>query len=97
MITDLSTKINYALWWITSIATSVVCCSILFVVFASYFVDVRNEIRAGNMRINSIAQREDIILYQIVMIRKHGLGQPAADIPVTGAPTPLAGEGQAPK
>lgn len=87
MSSDISSKIQNAVWWITSIATAVVCCAIIFVLFASYFVDIREDIREGNLRINSIEEREDRILAEIEMIRKHGIAplvapsQPAAETP----------------
>ena len=95
MSTDISSKIQNALWWITSIATAVVCCSIIFVLFASYFVDIRQDIKDGNIRIHSIEEREDRILAEIEMIRKHGLGPmmtspPAAEAPAAPAQAPAA-------
>ncbi|MGB9154000.1 MAG: hypothetical protein WCD70_13050 [Alphaproteobacteria bacterium] len=86
MSTDLSSKIQNALWWITSIATSVVCCSVIFVLFASYFVDVRQDIKEGNIRINAIEEREDKILSEIEIIRKHTMPLPGQAVETPGVP-----------
>lgn len=83
MSSDISSKIQNALWWITSIATAVVCCAIIFVLFASYFVDLREDLREGNLRINAIEEREDRILAEIEVLRKHTVAQPAADSSAT--------------
>ena len=97
MSSDLSSKVQNVLWWITSIATSVVCCSVIFVLFASYFVDLRQDIKAGNLRINMIEQQEDKILAEVELIRKHTMEQQMSATPTAvAAPAPLAGTGLAP-
>lgn len=44
-------------WWISSLAISVVCCAILFVVFASYLVDVKEDLALTRMRFDMVDQR----------------------------------------
>jgi hypothetical protein len=75
MPADLSAKVQIALWWITSIAASVLCCSVLFVLFASHLVDIRGMVEDTNHRIGIIEAREDRILAEIEMIRKHTVFQ----------------------
>ncbi|MFA5040396.1 MAG: hypothetical protein WC464_02020 [Bdellovibrionales bacterium] len=70
---ELSTKVEVALWWITSIAVSVLCCSILFVLFASHLVDVREMVQDTSARIDIISAREDRILAELELIRKHAI------------------------
>ncbi len=76
---ELTTKVEIALWWITSIAVSVLCCSVLFVLFASHLVDVREMVQDASVRIDLISAREDRILAELELIRKHAtfpMGQP---------------------
>ncbi len=58
-------------WWIASIAMSVLCCSILFVLFAGYIVDIKQTIENATSRIEVIKDREDRILNEIENIRRH--------------------------
>jgi hypothetical protein len=44
-------------WWITSLAISVVCCAVLFVVFAGYVFDMKETMAALRMRIEMTDQR----------------------------------------
>ncbi|MDE1900885.1 MAG: hypothetical protein KGI37_04470 [Alphaproteobacteria bacterium] len=99
-------KMQNALWWIASIAVSVLCCSILFVLFAGYLVEVKQDIKESDMRINAIEEREDTILANIEALRKHDAGAvtavpadnaagspaavPEAAPSVTSAPAPAA-------
>jgi hypothetical protein len=70
------------IWWIISIATSVVCCSILFVLFASYLVDVKADIQDNTMRIHAMEERQDRILTNIEILSKRGV---APGVPQPGA------------
>ncbi len=80
MNNDNQAKSKELLWWITSIATSVLCCSVLFIFFASYLVDLRTTERDNNARIDVIEQRENKILTELELIRKHAeaISAPAA-------------------
>jgi hypothetical protein len=97
MSKELSEKIQHTLWWIASIATSVLCCSALFVLFASYLVDVKIGIKENNERISVVEDREDKILTEIGLIRKHAVfqtAQPAvATQPPAVVPEPSTGIG----
>ncbi|MDR3425091.1 MAG: hypothetical protein P4M13_08505 [Alphaproteobacteria bacterium] len=94
MSAELSAKVQIALWWIASIAVSVLCCSALFVLFASYLVDVKMAIKDSEVRISSVEQQESRILEEIEMIRKHIVLQSsqrpavAPQAPAASAPTP---------
>ena len=86
---DMSAKLQNLLWWITSIAVSVLCCSVLFVLFASYLVDIKNSLRNNNDRITIVEDREEQILSEVSLIRKHVVlipSQPPAPVPVPPAP-----------
>jgi hypothetical protein len=104
MSSDLSNRVQNAVWWITSIATAVVCCSILFVLFASYFVDLRDDIRSNFVRLNLIEEREDKILAELESFRKRGfvgeaatpalVAPPIVAAPVEGVPISGGAPGQ---
>ncbi|MDR3448341.1 MAG: hypothetical protein P4M15_01080 [Alphaproteobacteria bacterium] len=90
-------KNQQTLWWITSIAISVVCCSVLFILFASYLVEIKNDLRDNDLRINTVEEREDRILSEIQLLRTHGIimgtapvAAPAGAVaaPVAGTPLP---------
>lgn len=98
-MSDTPAKSQSVSWWIASLATSVLCCSILFVLFASYIVDVKTMVEDTGIRIGAIQDREDKILAEIQMMRK-GLAssavapdaQPAGDlVPVPAAPAAVEG------
>jgi hypothetical protein len=57
-------KMQVVTSWIASLATSVVCCSVLFVVFAGYLTDIKKSIAAEDMR-----------LVQIVLTQQKMLGE----------------------
>jgi hypothetical protein len=87
---ELSTKVEIALWWITSIAISVLCCSVLFVLFASHLVDVRDMVRDTSARIDIITAREDRILAEIELIRKRAVFQVPPSVAGVKAPSDVA-------
>jgi hypothetical protein len=94
-----TTKFKNALWWIASIAVSVLCCSVLFILFASYLVEVKTDIRDTNMRLNTVERREDRILVELETLRKHDMPAQAATAPVVpdaqGIAVPASGDAPA--
>jgi hypothetical protein len=70
---DAAARFQNTVWWITSIAISVVCCSVLFILFASYVAEIKNDIRETSLRINSIEQREDAILTDVEIMNKRAI------------------------
>ena len=81
------TGVQNTLWWITSIAIAVVCCSVLFILFASYLVELKADIKDDAMRINAVEEREDRILVEVEAINKR-IGATAA-VPVSSAASPI--------
>jgi len=65
-----SFKTQNLTWWIASIATSVLCCSILFVLFGGYIVEVKNSLGEARESIRTIQENEDRILDELQMIRR---------------------------
>jgi len=103
-----SSRNQNILWWIASIATSVLCCSILFVLFASYIVDVKKDLEDSSMRLSLIEKREDRILSEMELLLKHmavkvnnGEIRPAAEAPAPdgagGVPVGEPGPGKTPE
>jgi len=80
MSAEVSAKIQIAIWWITSIAVSVLCCSVLFVLFAGYLVSVKQSIELTQSRIDTIEKRETTILSEIELLRKHVTIQPPVTV-----------------
>jgi hypothetical protein len=79
-----TTKTQVIFWWIASIAASVLCCSVLFLLFAQYIVDIKSTMQDASARIDIIRDREDRILYEIDMLRRQGFDKPKA--PVASGP-----------
>jgi hypothetical protein len=67
--------------WIASVAVSVLCCSILFVLFASFLVDIKADVRENNSRLSLIEQRQDAIFNDLSVVLKHTVIQPTAAQP----------------
>jgi len=100
MSVEEQSKIRNATSWITSIAISVLCCSILFVLFASYLVDLKADIRDDMMHINAVEERQNQILANIEAMSKRlppaaaaaiSITAPASDATTPATTTPAAG------
>ena len=68
METDQKTQLIIS--WIISLAMSVVCCSILFVVFANYLNDIKKSISTENMQLAQMALNEERLLSEIQVLRR---------------------------
>jgi sensor histidine kinase regulating citrate/malate metabolism len=68
METDQKTQLIIS--WIISLAMSVVCCSILFVVFANYLNDIKKSIATENMQLAQMALNEERLLSEIQVLRR---------------------------
>lgn len=90
-------------WWITSLAISVTCCAIMFVIFAGYVADIRKEIAAQDARIEELGQQESMLLSEIDTMRhasSDSISQapadsiviPKADAPDASMPSPGASQ-----
>ncbi|MDD3371826.1 MAG: hypothetical protein PHE27_08405 [Alphaproteobacteria bacterium] len=65
-----TSKSQNVLWWIASIATSVLCCSVLFVFFAGFISDLKLQMQVTNSHIDLIQLREEKILTELIILRK---------------------------
>jgi hypothetical protein len=88
-------KIQNSVWWIISVALSVLSCAIIFVLFASYLVEVKQSIKENEALINIIQNREDRILSEVELIRQHAVLQVTPPISA-GLPVTLSVDGPAP-
>lgn len=52
-------------WWITSLAISVACCAILFVIFANYLNDIKTQLAAQNTQLEQMSEHQDKLLNEI--------------------------------
>ena len=102
MSVEESSKFRNTLWWITSIAVSVLCCSVLFVLFASYLVDMKEDLRENSMRISALQESQNRLMTSIEMMSKRLPPAPAAATApatvspdATAAPTPVTGDAPA--
>lgn len=81
--------------WITSLAISVICCAVLFVVFAGYLVDMHSSINLATVRLEVVQEKCNQMASEIAILKKNVLLQPqqagAAQPPVQAeAPPPEA-------
>ncbi|HUY68424.1 MAG TPA: hypothetical protein VMV79_03895 [Alphaproteobacteria bacterium] len=87
-------------WWISSLAISVVCCAILFVVFASYLVDINKGMAVltatTDVRLQALEDRQNQLSADLENMRRRSVQQiqivpanaPQAAPPAAKAPAP---------
>lgn len=56
-------------WWITSLAISVACCAVLFVIFAGYLGDIKKQIANENEQLAQVALHEEKLLAEILSLQ----------------------------
>ncbi len=76
--------------WITSLAISVVCCAVLFIVFAGYIVNMNNDMNLLTVRIEVLRERESTMLSDINAIKKTLAIQAAVPAPSEATPAAAA-------
>jgi hypothetical protein len=62
--------------WITSLAISVICCAVLFVVFAGYLVDMHSSINLATVRLEVVQEKCNQMASEIAILKKNVLLQP---------------------
>jgi len=55
--------------WIISLAISVICCAVLFIVFAGYLLDVHNSVSLNTIRLEVLQERQNQLSSEIDYIR----------------------------
>lgn len=78
---------NNTSMWITSLAISITCCAILFVVFAGYLTDIKQNIASGNARIEQMAANQDALLLEIQALNRALATAKQIETPAASAPT----------
>lgn len=73
-------------WWITSLAISVVCCAILFVVFAGYLFGFREKLLIVETKLSMIEQRNAQLSMEIDNLHRRTPIQQIQVIPPNAAP-----------
>lgn len=63
--------------WITSLAISVICCAILFVVFASYILNVQNDLNIATVRIEVLQEKNAQLSSEMDFVRRRLAALPA--------------------
>ena len=74
------------LWWITSLAISVVCCAVLFVIFAGYVVSIKEDLSMARLRGDMAEQRLNLVNTQIEMLFRRTAGLAVAGAPKLAPP-----------
>ncbi len=69
------------LWWITSLAISVVCCAVLFVVFASYLFDIKESVAILKDRYDIVSHRMDMMNMEVENLRRRNTVQQIQILP----------------
>ena len=56
--------------WLISIAISVMCCSVLFVFFASYIAGIKESVAMNALRLSNVEARQDKTFLEMSYLRK---------------------------
>lgn len=56
--------------WITSLAISVVCCAVLFIVFAGYIVQLHESTNLMEVRIEVLQEKQNQLTTELASIRR---------------------------
>ncbi|NTU76333.1 MAG: hypothetical protein HGA90_00710 [Alphaproteobacteria bacterium] len=74
-----------AIQWIVSLAVSVLCCALLFVVFASHLPDIQGNTELALVRLAILQERQNQLISELDMMRRSGMAQ--ANVATIGIPT----------
>lgn len=86
--------------WITSLAISIACCAVLFVIFAGYLTEIKKSVSVGNMQLEEMMIQQTKLMVEIQRLHLALNAQPgllAAPVPqptavapsVSAAPSPV--------
>lgn len=76
--------------WITSIAISVVCCAVLFVVFAGYIVDLHSAVNLVSVRLEVAQEKYAYLLSEVDTLKKTLVFQANGRAPGPAAPAAVS-------
>jgi len=72
--------------WITSLAISVICCAVLFVVFAGYIVDLHESVNLLTIKNEVLAERLQLVQTELKDVKRAPLVQINSTPPVQPSP-----------
>ena len=78
-------------WWIISLAISIVCSAIMFVVFASYVVNVKEVVAINKVRLDMAEQRLGYLSNEVDILRHRTTVQQIQIMPPAGTPPTVEG------
>lgn len=93
MSNDSSQAPSNTAWWITSLAISVVCCAVLFVVFAGYLFGFREKLLVVETKLSMMEQRNAQLVMEIDNISRRAHVQQIQIIPPTLSSSPQNTQG----
>jgi len=95
-------KDHHTASWITSLAISITCCSILFVIFAGYISDWKESLVAMRVRFEAVTERMNEMTSEMDNLRHREQvqqiqilptpGNPSIQLPVSVTPSPQEGQ-----
>jgi len=74
-------------WWITSLAISVACCAVLFVIFAGYLNDIKKQLASQNTQLEQMTEHQEKLLSEIQALHAAMTPKSASDTANTLTPT----------
>lgn len=66
---------HFVAQWITSLAISVVCCAVLFVVFAGYIVKIHEQANIAEVRVEVLTERVSKLQSEVMLLQRGPLVQ----------------------
>lgn len=70
--------------WITSLAISVICCAVLFIVFAGYIVELHDSTNLLSVKVELLQERNTMLQNEVAALKRTPVVQ------INGMPTPAA-------
>ena len=55
--------------WIISLAISVICCAVLFVIFASYIFELNEKVAMSNAQLSALQESTNLVLTELKQMR----------------------------
>lgn len=95
-------KSNLMGQWIISLAISIVCCAVIFVIFAAYIMNLHSELSVNTVRIEMVREQQKQMAAELYLLRRpiqiqvSNQNQPApppGGAPAGAPPSPAAAAG----
>lgn len=82
--------------WITSLAISVICCAILFIVFAGYIVDLHETTNLLTVKLELLQERHSMLQNEVIVLKRQHVFQITGTPQVVVPPAPAGMPGTPP-